>query len=81
MKGNDNDSVINKLTNRQLKLKVLVDEAAVVKNEAKAATNAPKDKRIKCGQCEKKIAFTVNYIIFNYKAFFNSIINLFKEMS
>ncbi len=47
-----------KLSNRQMKLKILVDEAVTSKTETKA--NLVKDKRIKCGQCEKKVAFTVN---------------------
>ena len=49
-----------KLSNRQIKLKVLVDEAIVAKNETKP--NQVKDKRLKCGQCEKKVAFTVIFI-------------------
>ena len=43
-----------------MKLKILVDEAVISKSETKP--NAVKDKRIKCGQCEKKVAFTVNHI-------------------
>ena len=40
-----------------MKLKILVDEAVTSKSEAKA--NPVKEKRVKCGQCEKKVAFTV----------------------
>jgi len=47
--------LILKLTNRQMKLKVLKDEA-VTKIEK---INTPKEKKMKCGQCEKGLAFTV----------------------
>lgn len=51
-----------------MKLKVLVDEAAVAKNEVKSTNaGATKDKRAKCGQCEKKIAFTVSANLNDYK--------------
>ena len=40
-----------------MKLKILVDEAVTSKSETKA--NPVKEKRVKCGQCEKKVAFTV----------------------
>lgn len=46
---------IQKLTNRQMKLKVLKDEV-VTKIEK---INTPKEKKMKCGQCEKGLAFTV----------------------
>ena len=39
-----------------MKLKVLKDEA-VTKVEK---INTPKEKKMKCGQCEKGLAFTVN---------------------
>lgn len=60
-----------------MKLKILVDEAVTTKNDTKP--NATKDKRSKCGQCEKKIAFTVNL----KQTLINSnqtIINIFKQI-
>jgi hypothetical protein len=39
-----------------MKLKVLKDEA-ITKVEK---INTPKEKKMKCGQCEKGLAFTVN---------------------
>ena len=53
--------VFFKLTNRQMKLKVLKDEA-ITKIEK---LSTPKEKKFKCGQCEKGLAFTVNININN----------------
>jgi hypothetical protein len=51
---------LNRMTNRQIKIKVLKEEALAVKQEQekeKKSVMTIKDKRSKCGQCEKNTTF------------------------
>ena len=79
-KNNINEESLSiKLSNRQVKLQVLKDEYLSKKSD-KSNPNSAKEKKAKCGQCEKNIAFTVYFLlILNYfKNFINQII--LKEM-
>lgn len=61
------------MSNRQLKLKVLKDEALT--NKEKSNQSSAKDKRLRCGQCEKGLAFTVSLFVSDKKLkFFPKII-------
>lgn len=54
---NNKNSILNKPSNRAIKLKVLKDEAIVLKQQ-EGKSSSGKDKKHKCGQCEKNLAFT-----------------------
>ena len=57
---NDNgDSLLNKLTSRQVKLQILKDDYIQKQHEKLSSVANNKEKKTKCGQCEKNLAFTV----------------------
>ncbi|CAF0707516.1 unnamed protein product [Brachionus calyciflorus] len=56
-RNDSGDSLLNKLTNRQIKLQVLKDDY-LQKQTEKINSISSKEKKQKCGQCEKNLAFT-----------------------
>jgi hypothetical protein len=56
-------------TNRQVKLQVLKDEMLAARTEKSNSGNSnarSENKKNKCGQCEKNLAFTVSRLCFTY---------------
>jgi hypothetical protein len=51
-----------------VKLQILKDEIQAIKSERNEKSSSS-SKKLKCGQCEKKLAFTVKLIIFLFSTF------------